>query len=196
VRAWFVLRVVLIGAESTGKTTLAQQLANHYGTNWVPEYGREHWEPKVAGLSILDPPKVWTREEFAHIALEQRRREELAARTAKRTLICDTNAFATGIWFERYHKSRNETVDQIGSKSKAGLYLLTAPDVPFVQDGFRDGEKIREWMDQRFLEQLQQTNKTRIRIEGPFSDRHLRAIEAIEKRLHLCGLANKQAPRE
>jgi NadR type nicotinamide-nucleotide adenylyltransferase len=44
VRAYFVRRVVLIGAESTGKTTLAQQLAERFNTTWVPEYGRVHWE--------------------------------------------------------------------------------------------------------------------------------------------------------
>jgi hypothetical protein len=52
VRAYFVRRVVLIGAESTGKTTLAQELARHFNTCWVPEYGREYWEKKVVGLPM------------------------------------------------------------------------------------------------------------------------------------------------
>ncbi len=180
VRAWFVKRVVLIGAESTGKTTLAQQLANHYQTQWAPEYGREHWEHKVAGLSMNDPLPGWTSEEFVHIAEEQQRREEAAARIANGLLFCDTNAFATGTWHERYYQRRDERVDRIGMRSKADLYLIAAPDVPFVQDGFRDGEKIRDWMDQRFMEQLQQGSTPWHRIDGPFDSRLGKAIAAVE----------------
>jgi hypothetical protein len=55
VRAYFVHRVVLIGAESTGKTTLAQQLAERFDTTWVPEYGREHWEKKSPGFRSAIP---------------------------------------------------------------------------------------------------------------------------------------------
>ncbi|MCA9205394.1 MAG: AAA family ATPase, partial [Planctomycetales bacterium] len=94
VRAHFVRRVVLIGAESTGKTTLAQQLAQRFNTIWVPEYGREHWERKVAGLSMNDPLPSWSHDEFVHIAAEQQARENRLARQANRVLICDTNAVA------------------------------------------------------------------------------------------------------
>ncbi len=154
VRAYFVRRVVLIGAESTGKTTLAEQLAKRFDTNWVPEYGRQHWEQKVAGLTSSDPSPSWSRDEFVHIATEQQTRENQLARQANRVLICDTNAFATGTWYERYFQSRDARVDAIGAVDKVDLYLLTAPDVPFVQDGFRDGERIRDWMHERFREQL------------------------------------------
>ena len=94
-RAWFVKRVVVIGAESTGKTTLARQLAEHFDTVWVPEFGREHWERKIAGLRVTDPPPSWSSDEFVEIATEQQRRENAAARVANRVLFCDTNAFAT-----------------------------------------------------------------------------------------------------
>jgi len=154
VRAYFVRRIVLIGAESTGKTTLAQQLAERFDTVWTSEYGREHWERKLAGRTLDDPPPSWSHDEFVEIAAEQQRRENLAARIANRVLICDTNAFATGTWHERYYQSRDERVDAIGAADCAHLYLLTAPDVPFVQDGYRDGEHIRQWMHDRFVEQL------------------------------------------
>jgi len=181
VRAWFVKRIVLIGAESTGKTTLAEQLACHYRTQWVPEYGREHWERKVAGLSMNAPLPGWTSEEFVHIAEEQQRREDVAARTANGILFCDTNAFATGTWHERYYQRRDERVDLIGGRSKADLYLIAAPDVPFVQDGFRDGEKIRDWMDQRFMEQLKQGSTPWQRIDGPFASRLQKAIAVVDR---------------
>lgn len=185
VRAWFVKRVVLVGAESTGKTTLAQQLADHFGTNWVPEYGREHWEAKVSNLAISETSPSWRCDEFIHIAQEQQLREDLAARLANRVLVCDTNAFATGTWYERYFQARHPVVDAIGQRSKADLYLLTAPDVPFVQDGFRDGQHIRDWMHGRFAEQLADLSGRDApvqiaQIQGPFEQRLAKAITAVE----------------
>ncbi len=186
VRAWFVKRVVLVGAESTGKTTLAQQLADHFQTVWVPEYGREHWEEKVSNRMSSKTSLSWSCDEFVHIAREQQRREDLAARQANRVLFCDTNAFATGTWYERYFQARHPLVDSIGQQSKADLYLLTAPDVPFVQDGFRDGQHIRNWMHDRFAEQLtnvaQRDPAVRIvQIHGSYEHRFATAIASVDK---------------
>jgi NadR type nicotinamide-nucleotide adenylyltransferase len=188
VRAWFVKRVVLVGAESTGKTTLAQQLADHFQTVWVPEYGREHWEKKVSGLTGSEASPSWSAEEFIHIAQEQQRREDLSARQCNRILFCDTNAFATGTWYERYFHTRHALVDSIGQQSKSDLYLLTAPDVPFVQDGFRDGQHIRNWMHDRFAEQLtnlhQRDPAVRIvQICGSFEQRLATAIASVDRML-------------
>lgn len=184
VRAHYVKRVVLIGAESTGKTTLAALLADYYQTTWVPEYGREHWERKVAGLSAeaiaSGAPVSWTDEEFVHIAAEQQRRENLAARTANRVLICDTNAFATGTWHERYRGQRDPNVDAIGARDRVDLNLLTSPDIPFVQDGVRDGEHIREWMHGRFVEQLGKAAAPIVTLSGPLDERLHGATSAID----------------
>lgn len=180
VRAYFVRRVVLIGAESTGKTTLAQELAAHYHTLWVPEYGREHWEKKVAGRSMEGPLPGWTDQEFIDIAAEQQRRENLAARTANRVLICDTNAFATGTWYERYRHARHPAVDALGARDTAHLYLLTEPDFPFVQDGVRDGEHIRDWMHERFAAQLAASQVPMARLRGPLERRRADAIRTID----------------
>ncbi len=183
VRAWFFRRVVVIGAESTGKTTLARRLAERFETEWVPEFGREHWERKLAGRLITDPPPGWSRDEFVEIAAEQQAREEAAARRANRLLFCDTNAFATGTWFERYYQSRDSEVDAIGARDRVDLYLLTSPDVPFVQDGFRDGEHIRDWMDQRFEEQLRAGPTRWERIAGPYEERIEQAVAAVGRLL-------------
>ena len=90
VRGWFAKRVCILGAESTGTTTLAKALAEALQTVWVEEYGREYSEVKLAKN---DPE--WRTEEFTMIAEEQTHREDKAARRANRVLICDTNAFAT-----------------------------------------------------------------------------------------------------
>lgn len=183
VRAYFVRRVVLIGAESTGKTTLAKELAAHFQTSWVPEFGREYWERKVAGLDMSGPLPGWTSDEFETIAREQQRRENLAARTANRVLFCDTNAFATGTWHERYMNRRDPTVDAVGSRDRVDLYLLTEPDFPFVQDGFRDGERIRDAMHARFATLLTEQSASVVRITGTGRTRTERAIRAVDELL-------------
>lgn len=184
VRAYYVKRVVVIGAESTGKTTLAQTLAREFNTNWVAEYGREHWERKVSGLKMTDPLPSWSRDEFVHIATEQQKRENSAARSANKILFCDTNATATGTWFERYYHHRDEEVDAIGAADKVDLYLLTTPQVAFVQDGFRDGEKIRQWMHDRFVEVLSKTAAPVRIIDGEsYEARTQMAREAVRELL-------------
>jgi HTH-type transcriptional regulator, transcriptional repressor of NAD biosynthesis genes len=183
VRAWILPRVVLVGAESCGKTTLAKRLAEHFHTQWVAEYGREHWEKKVAGYTMVDALPSWSQDEFVHIAQEQQRREDLSARTAHPLLICDTNAFATGTWYERYYRDRHPAIDQMGERCKADLYLLAAPDVPFVQDGFRDGESVREWMHDRFQRQLIQRNARWTLLTGDYESRWPVAVSAVESLL-------------
>lgn len=180
VRAYFALRVVLVGAESTGKTTLAEMLARRFQTVWVPEYGREHWEQKVAGLSMDDPLPAWSVDEFRHIAAEQQAREAAAARLANRILVCDTNSFATGTWYERYFGKRDSAVDAFGAHDKVDLYLLCAPDVAFVQDGLRDGELIRDWMHDRFRQQLAVGATPWIEIRGDYPARWEIAESAVQ----------------
>lgn len=176
-----VLRVVLIGAESVGKTTLCEQLAEHYATVWVAEYGREHWERKIAEQKTpAGETPAWSDDEFVHIAEEQQRRENEAAARANRVLICDTNAFATATWFERYAGTRHPEVDAIGARDIADLYLIPSPDVPFTQDGVRDGENIRGWMHARFLELIRANGTPYVLITGPWEERLPQAIAAID----------------
>lgn len=175
-----VLRVVLIGAESTGKTTLCEQLAAHYDTVWVGEYGREHWEMKIAAMNAPGEIPAWTDDEFIHIAEVQQQRENEAAARANRVLLCDTNAFATATWFERYAGKRHPEVDAIGARDKVDLYLVPSPDVPFVQDGVRDGEKIRDWMHGRFVELIRASDTPYVLITGAWESRLPQAIAAID----------------
>jgi len=174
VRAWFCLRVILIGVESTGKTTLSQALAEKLNTVWVPEYGRDY---TYIVLEREDP--TWTSQDFVEIAREQVRQENEAARHANQVLIGDTDAFATGVWHERYMESRSPETEAIGDEVRADLYLLTVADFPFVQDGIRDGEHIREWMHELFLERLAARGTPVVTIAGPHETRLQKSLEAI-----------------
>lgn len=149
VRGWMARRVCVLGAESTGTTTLARALAEHFKTTWVEEYGREH---SVRKQQAGD--EAWTTAEFVHIAGEQARREDAAARLANRVLLCDTNAFATVLWHRRYVGGPGEEVAMIARQGRCDLYLLTGDEIPFVQDGLRDGEHVRHDMHRWFEDAL------------------------------------------
>ncbi len=181
VRAFYARRVCLVGAESTGTTTLTQALAEHYETSWVPEYGREYWAAKME----RGEAEQWDEAEFVHIAAEQSRREDLSARQANRVLICDTDAFATGLWHERYRGSRSAAVEAIAAPRHYALYLLTGDEIPFVQDGFRDGEHIRHWMHTQFVAALEAQAKPYVLLRGSPAERLHRAIELIDPLLSL-----------
>jgi HTH-type transcriptional regulator, transcriptional repressor of NAD biosynthesis genes len=153
VRSWFAKRVCILGAESTGTTTLATMLAETLNTNWVPEYGREY-----SAIKQSRGENEWNLAEFIHIAEEQTRRENLAAREANRVVILDTNAFATTLWHRRYRGYDAIELERIAANGKCDLYLLTGDEIPFVQDGLRDGEAIRHTMHEWFVSAL--TNQT------------------------------------
>jgi HTH-type transcriptional regulator, transcriptional repressor of NAD biosynthesis genes len=178
VRAWYAKRICLVGAESTGKTTLAQMLAERYQTVWVPEYGREYSERKLTE----DGECNWLSEEFALIAETQCERENDAARLANKVLICDTDAFATGVWHRRYMGERSPEVEAIAAgHRRPDLYLLTNVDTPFVQDGTRDGELIREWMHETFVAELTSQLRPFRLLSGSLQDRFNVAVECVDE---------------
>jgi NadR type nicotinamide-nucleotide adenylyltransferase len=176
VRAYFAKRICIVGAESTGKTTLSKDLAKHYNTVWVPEYGRFMSEGKLFG----DVHAQWRSEEFTRIARAQEVFEESLAQSSNGIVICDTNAFATGIWHERYMGSRSAQVEAIAARQKYDLYILTGDEIDFEQDGTRDGEHIRHDMHKRFIERLNEEKKNYIIVTGSKEERLKNAIMAID----------------
>jgi HTH-type transcriptional repressor of NAD biosynthesis genes len=175
VRGWLAKRVCILGAESTGTTTLAKALADHFQTNWVEEYGRDYSLQKQARQD-----DKWTSVEFVHIATEQARREDEAARCANRVVICDTNAFATTLWHKRYMDRSSPEVELVASKGRCDLYLLTGDEIPFVQDGLRDGESIRHDMHRWFEEALSTQKVPWYLIRGTIEARLKQSIPLID----------------
>ena len=175
VRGWFAKRICLVGAESTGTTTLARELAAHFKTKWVAEYGREYSSKKQA---VNDDQ--WQPSEFIHIATEQTRREDMAACESNRLLICDTNAFATTLWHRRYMNQSSPEVEAIARRGRCDLYLLTGDEIPFVQDGLRDGEHLRHDMHRWFEEALAAQSVPWHLLRGTRTERLTTAIGLIE----------------
>lgn len=111
--------------------------------------------------------------------------ENQAALDSSAVLIADTDAFATAIWHERYTGERQPAIEAISNGfSPYRLYILTDVNhVPFEQDGIRDGEHIRHWMHQQFVERLQEGGFNWLTVSGNQRQCLEQAIAGIEKQL-------------
>jgi NadR type nicotinamide-nucleotide adenylyltransferase len=200
VRGGLALRVVVIGSESTGKTTLSRALVDalrarggaHGLTRWVPEHGRPYTIDKLAiacaAAGVEGRPRptmddlVWTSDEFEAIAQVQNTLEDQAARIGGPVLVCDTDAFATSIWHERYLDAPSKAVAALTRRHP--LYLLTHhDDVPFEPDGIRDGAAIRGWMTDRFTAALGSTGRHTVVLRGTHDEQMATALSAIDAEL-------------
>lgn len=177
VRAYFVRRIAVVGAESTGTTTTARMLAAHFQTSWVPEYGRLYWEGKQP--SCLSD---WDTDEFIHIAAMQAAAEDHLARHASRVLFCDTDPMATGIWHQHYLHDRSAAVETIGANRRYDLYLITDTDIPLEQDGTRDADyEARQCMHDRFVSRVHTTGIPYAVLSGSLDVRMAEAIRLSEQ---------------
>ena len=191
-------RIVLVGSESTGKTTLVQQLVASYrglggiwaDTTWVPEYGREYTEMLIERQGVVDADPdaevhsaEWTAEDFAVIAVEQQRIEDEAAASGSPVLFCDTDAVATQLWERRYlGDGSHAAFDAQPVSPPRGLYLLADIEgVPFEQDGIRDGEDYRQGMQRWFEEELTVREQPWVLISGGRAERLATSIRLVDE---------------
>jgi len=197
-RAVLTRRVVIVGSESTGKTTLARELVGHYrgiggiwaDTRWVAEYGREYTEILLERQGSVAAEgeaasAEWTARDFALIAIEQQRLEDEAAASGSPVLFCDTDAFATQLWERRYlGDGSTAALDAVPTSPERGLYLVAdLAGVPFEQDGIRDGEGYREEMQHWFVEELTARGENWTLLTGTRPQRLAAAIAAVDAAL-------------
>lgn len=190
-------RIVLVGAESTGKTTLTRDLVDHYralggvwaNTLWVSEFGRDYTVLKIAetapgfeetesGYRSAD----WAPDDFAVIALEQQRLENAAASAGSPVLFCDTDALATQVWERRYLGAESTRArDALPVLPPRALYLLADySEVAFAQDGIRDGEQYRAAMTGWFVEALEAGGHRYERVHGSREERLTACIRLVD----------------
>ncbi len=135
VRAHYLKRVVVMGPESTGKTTLSRDLAAAFGTAWTSEYLRLHLDAKGSACTPDDLPLVVA----GHQATEA-----ATARRAVRVLFCDTDPLMTAVYSRFYYGTLPAWLDEAASARRADHYLLLDCDVPWVADPQRDAPHARE----------------------------------------------------
>lgn len=171
VRPYYIKRIVLTGPESTGKSFLSQKLAAYFQTTFVEEYGRTYVEKFGTEISMLD---------IAHIAGGHLMYEDLAAQKANKVLICDTDLIVTQIWSEIFLKQCPQWIMEINHWRRYDLFLLLDVDIPWVDDGTREFEHIRQSHFNRLKEELESRNCPYLVISGGFEERLAQAIKAIE----------------
>jgi len=172
-----IIKVVLFGPESTGKTTIAKQLAAHYNTLWVPEYAREYLQKK------------WDREgktcephDLLPIAEGQMRTENRLAKRANKVLICDTDLLETKVYAEAYYLGYCDPVlEKYALANQYDLYFLTNIDIPWEKDDLRDKPNEREKMFGYFKATLEKYNRNFVILKGDKKTRLQRAIAQIDK---------------
>lgn len=170
-----VRRIAVLGAESSGKSTLCEALARRYDTLWVPEYLREFVDTK--GRVPFEADQVG-------IALTQRAREDAAALHAKDFLFCDTTPLMTALYSRVYWGRVDPDLERLTSTHASldyALTLVTAPDTPWVEDGLmRESPQVRERVFAMVVEELDARGIRFVLVEGDLPHR-LRQVEAALK---------------
>jgi HTH-type transcriptional regulator, transcriptional repressor of NAD biosynthesis genes len=161
VAAAFVIRVALLGGESSGKTTLASALARHFKTGWVAEYGRELWEQQCGVLSEAD---------LAKIGHEQIRREEEALRSADQYLFCDTSPLTTSGYSQWMFGHVGADLALLATRAYDAV-VLCRPDFPFVQDGTRREKSFRARQHAWYRRQIAALKSPSMEAAGSVSER-------------------------
>ncbi|WP_296144465.1 DUF4301 family protein [uncultured Flavobacterium sp.] len=170
-----IIKIALYGPESTGKTTLAKQLAQHFQTTWIEEFARDYLQKKWDDSQAICAP-----EDLLPIAIGQVKLENKALKSANKFLFCDTNLMCTKVFSEIYYGFCDSSLDKAARKHKYDLFFLTDIDVPFEKDDLRDKPEEREMLIQKFEEALIENNKPYIKISGNQEERLEKAIQFTE----------------
>ena len=167
-----VRRVAILGAESSGKSTLAAALAERYGTVWVPEYLREF---------VDTTGRVPREEDQFGIARTQVEREDAAALVAKGYLFCDTTPMMTALYSRWYWNRVDSQLSALELRHDYAFTLVTAPDSPWEADGLqRDSDQVRQTIHRQVLQMLDERGIGYLLLSGGLGER----IAAVDLLLH------------
>lgn len=172
-----VINVAILGAESTGKTTLCRDLAAYFGCPWVPEYMRTYLQAKWDKEHL-----TCTWEDLLPIAQGQIELEnKLAAQAAQNSdssyLFCDTSLFELMVYANWYYGDCPDALTNAALTHHYDLILLTEVDIPWVADDLRDSPHQRDEISAYFESQLTRHQKPFHRIGGDRDERVQQVLE-------------------
>jgi NadR type nicotinamide-nucleotide adenylyltransferase len=167
-----MIRVVLTGSESTGKTTLAKRLSEHYRAEFVPEFVRDYAANKGAPLGFAD---------HGPIAKGQMALEDAAIARKPRLIIQDTDLLSTVVYCDHYFGKCPPWIAEKAAERRPDLYLLCEIDLPWIADGVRDRGHRREEMQQLFRDAVIAAGSPYAVISGTADKRFELASEAIDQ---------------
>lgn len=166
-------RILILGPESTGKSTLAEDLARYFGEPWVPEFAREY-------LEKIDRPYRF--EDLAKMGKGQVDLEDQLAQKAVKYLFIDTDLRVIHIWSEhRFEKTDPWVMDQLAQRSY-DLILLTDTDLPWTPDPLREYPELemRQYFFDKYLHLAQESGFPYLIVSGDREKRLKTAVEAVE----------------
>ncbi|MBT8137784.1 MAG: ATP-binding protein [Gammaproteobacteria bacterium] len=168
-----VTKVALLGAPSTGKTSLARALAQHYDTAWMPEYGREYWMEHQESRR-LSP------EQLVEIAEGHLQREKELLAKAKRYLFVDTEAIVTYHYALDYHGAALPRLIDLANAAadRYDFFFLCGTDIPYEDTWERSGRQHRERFQAQIRDDLLRRGVEFVELKGPLADR-LETVRAI-----------------
>ncbi len=165
-------RVLITGAESTGKSELSQALSEHYGGIMVPEYAREY-------VQNLD--RDYSYDDVEHIARWQQKSYEREFPYGSYVFF-DTWLIITRVWFEVVFQKVPSWIDQEIGQAGFDLVLLCHTDLPWVADGLREnGGRMRMMLQKRYLELIRGRGWTYGIVKGRGEDRLKNAIQWMDR---------------
>lgn len=187
-----IKKIVVLGPESTGKSTLCEKLAAHYNTLWVPEYAREYLEKNGANYTYDDLLTIAKGQIELEEKVSDARNQQLAISNAQRFLIpssgvrgllfIDTDMYVMKVWAEFvFNKCHNWILNRIAER-KYDLYLLCDVDLPWVEDALREypDKKIREKLFLIYKELMISQSTPWTIISGDYEERLEKAIRFID----------------
>lgn len=169
-----IIKIALFGPESTGKTTLAKQLAEHFQTTWTPEFARDYLQKKWDTTA-----QICDVNDMLPIAYGQIELENESLSKANQFLFCDTNLMVTKVFSEVYYHFCDPILDKAARKHEYDLFFLTDIDVPWEKDDLRDKPEGRETVFTVFKQALIDNNKPFITISGDSTSRLEKAIQIV-----------------
>jgi len=166
-----LIKIAIVGPESTGKSTISQQLALHYNTVWVPEYARGYCEKLVAQCTWKDEINMFR----GQLELEER-----MAPLANRLLICDTTFITVKIWSDHmFGRTPQEVLDKLPLHNY-DLYLLMDIDLPWQEDPLREFPHMREHFLSVWHSELKALEANYSLISGSDEERFRNAVKEID----------------
>ena len=176
-----IIKVVLFGPESSGKTTLSKLLARHYNTVWVPEYARDYLQNKWN-----NERKTCENSDMLPIAEGQMKSENELALKADKLLICDTDLLETKVYSEEFYGGFvHPDLEKAALQNTYDLYFLTYIDTPWKKDDLRDRPEQRQEMFNAFENALKKYNRHYVLLKGDKKERLETAIREIDELLKL-----------